>query len=130
MRYLGVLVAGLVAFAFASQADVVTIEQIICKLNGDIVTNVDLEHDRADLEKQLRANGYSGQRLEDALKQQTPNLLRDKIDHLLLQQKGKELELKVDPRRQQVSCRPPAPDQHRRSGKIPSTGARGNRKNL
>jgi len=97
MRYLGVVVAGLVAFVIASRADVVTIEQIICKLNGDIVTNIDLEHDRADLEKQLRANGYSGKRMEDALKEETPNLLRNKIDNLLLVQKGKELELKVDP---------------------------------
>jgi parvulin-like peptidyl-prolyl isomerase len=95
MRYL-VVVAGLVAFALASQADVVTIEQIICKVNGDIITNVDLDHDLAGYEKQLRTAGFSGKRLEDALKEETPNLLRDKIDHLLLQQKGKELELKVD----------------------------------
>jgi parvulin-like peptidyl-prolyl isomerase len=95
MRYL-VVVAGLVAFALASQADVVTIEQIVCKLNGDIITNIDLEHDRVQLEKQLRAGGLKGKGLEDALNEQVPNLLRDKIDHLLLQQKGKELELKVD----------------------------------
>jgi parvulin-like peptidyl-prolyl isomerase len=95
MRYL-VVVAGLVAFGLASQADVVTIEQIICKVNGDIITNVDLDHDLAGYEKQLRTAGFSGKRLEDALKEETPNLLRDKIDHLLLQQKGKELELKVD----------------------------------
>jgi peptidyl-prolyl cis-trans isomerase SurA len=96
MRYLVVVVAGMAAFAFASLADVVTIEQIVCKLNGDIITNIDLDHDRADLEKSLRANGYSGQRLQDAIKAETPNLLRNKIDNLLLIQKGKELDLKVD----------------------------------
>jgi peptidyl-prolyl cis-trans isomerase SurA len=96
MRYL-VALAGLLAFAFAALADVVTVEQIICKLNGDIITNIELDHDRADLEKQLRANGFTGQRLEDALKAEMPNLLRNKIDNLLLTQKGKELELKVDP---------------------------------
>ena len=95
MRYL-VVVAGLVAFALASQADVVTIEQIICKVNGDIITNIDIEHDRVELEKQMRASGYTGKRLEDALHDEAPNFLRNKIDHLLLQQKGKELELKVD----------------------------------
>lgn len=95
MRYL-VAVAGLVAFALASQADVVTIEQIICKVNSDIITNIDLDHDRAEYEKQLRTTGYSGKRLEDAVKAEDPNLLRNRIDHLLLQQKGKELELKVD----------------------------------
>ena len=96
MRYLVVVVVGLVAFALGSRADVVTIEQIIAKVNGDIITNIDLEHDRVDLEKQYRANGYSGKRLEDALKEETPNLLEKKIDNLLLVQKGKELELKVD----------------------------------
>ncbi len=96
MRYLVVVVAGLAAFAFASLADVVTVEQIICKVNGEIITNLDLAHDRADLEKQLRANGYTGQRLEDAIKAEAPNLLRNKIDNLLLIQKGKELDLKVD----------------------------------
>ncbi len=96
MRYLVVLVAGLIGFAIGVQADAVTIEQIVCKVNGDIVTNVDLDHDRADLEKQLRANNFSGQKLEEALKNELPNLLRNKIDNLLLTQKGKEMELKVD----------------------------------
>jgi parvulin-like peptidyl-prolyl isomerase len=96
MRYLVVVVAGLLALALASQADVVTIEQIVCKVNGDIVTNIDLQHDRVELEKQYRQAGFSGKRLEDALKEEEPNFLRNKIDHLLLQQKGKELELKVD----------------------------------
>jgi parvulin-like peptidyl-prolyl isomerase len=97
MRYFVVVAAGLAAFAFASLADVVTIEQIVCKVNGDIITNIELDHDRADLEKQLKANGFTGQRLEEALKTELPNLLRNKVDHLLLVQKGKELELKVDP---------------------------------
>jgi parvulin-like peptidyl-prolyl isomerase len=97
MRYFVVVAAGLAAFAFASLADVVTIEQIVCKVNGDIITNIELDHDRADLEKQLKANGFTGQRLEEALKAELPNLLRNKVDHLLLVQKGKELELKVDP---------------------------------
>jgi len=97
MRYLVVILAGLAAFAVASLADVVTIEQIVAKVNGEIITNIDLDHDRADLEKQLKANGLTGQRLEDALKTEVPNLLRNKIDNLLLVQKGKEMELKVDP---------------------------------
>ncbi len=95
MRYL-VVVSGLIAFVIASQAGVVTVEQIVCKLNGDIITNIDLDHDRADMEKQLRTSGYTGKKLEDALNAETPNLLRNKIDNLLLIQKGKELELKVD----------------------------------
>ncbi len=97
MRYLVVVVAGLAAFALAALADVTTVEEIVCKVNGEIITNLDLAHDRANLEKQLRAGGLTGQRLEDGIKAESPNLLRDKIDTLLLVQKGKELELKVDP---------------------------------
>ncbi len=96
MRYLVVLVAGLIGFAIGVRADAVTVEQIVCKVNGDIVTNVDLNHDRTDLEKQLRASNFSGQKLEEALKNEIPNLLRNKIDNLLLTQKGKEMDLKVD----------------------------------
>jgi parvulin-like peptidyl-prolyl isomerase len=95
MRYL-VVIVGLISFALASLADVATIEQIICKVNGDIITNLDLDRDRSDLEQSLRANGYNGQHLEDAVRAEIPNLLRNKIDNLLLVQKGKELELKVD----------------------------------
>jgi len=95
MRHL-VVVAGLAAFTTALRADIATIEQIICKVNGEIVTNIDLDHDRADLEKEFRANGMTGQRLMDALQAETPNLLRNKIDSILLVQKGEELQLKVD----------------------------------
>ena len=45
----------------------------------------------------MRTGGYTGKKLEDAIKAEAPNLLRNKIDNLLLIQKGKELELKVDP---------------------------------
>jgi peptidyl-prolyl cis-trans isomerase SurA len=90
------LVSGFATFALASMADVPAVEQIICKVNGNIITNLDLERGRADLENALRANGYSGQRLEAALQAELLNVLRDKIDNLLLVQKGQELELKVD----------------------------------
>jgi len=46
MRHL-VVVAGLAAFTTALLADIATIEQIIAKVNGEIVTNIDLDHGRA-----------------------------------------------------------------------------------
>jgi hypothetical protein len=66
MRYLVVILAGLAAFTVASLAEVVTVEQIIAKVNGEIITNIDLDHDRA-------AKTVEGQRPnrsapEDALK--------------------------------------------------------------
>jgi parvulin-like peptidyl-prolyl isomerase len=52
---------------------------------------------RKELEANLRQQpGMAGPRLEQAVDQGSRNILRDKIDQLLLVQKGKELNLNVD----------------------------------
>ena len=77
-------------------ADVTVIEEIICKVNGDIITRSDLERDRRDAENEFRHEGLSGRNLQDAVDSAMRNELRQRIDQLLLVQKGKELDLKVD----------------------------------
>src|SRR5581483_7361196 len=81
---------------FAMGADVALVEEIVCKVNGDIITRSELEKDRRDAEAEFRRENLTGRALQDAVAQTTRNLLRDRIDHLLLVQKGKELDLKVD----------------------------------
>lgn len=71
-------------------------EEIVCKVNGDIITRTELERDRAQAESELRAQGLTGARLQEAVNNAAKNLLRERIDRLLLIQKGKELDLKVD----------------------------------
>ncbi|HLH43163.1 MAG TPA: peptidyl-prolyl cis-trans isomerase [Bryobacteraceae bacterium] len=92
MRSFAVLILCLPAFA--ARVDVV--EEIVCKVNGDIITRNDLDHDRKQLEQQLRQQNLAGQRLQDALNSKMADLLRDRIDKLLMVQKGKEMDLKVD----------------------------------
>jgi parvulin-like peptidyl-prolyl isomerase len=65
-------------------------------VNGDIITRNDLDHDRKQLEQQLRQQNLAGTRLEDVLNSKMADLLRDRIDKLLMVQKGKEMDLKVD----------------------------------
>jgi peptidyl-prolyl cis-trans isomerase SurA len=77
-------------------ADVALMEEIICKVNGDIVTRGEMIHDKKMLETELRQNGLSGPRLNDALNDASKNILREKIDQLLLVQKAKELDIKVE----------------------------------
>ena len=77
-------------------ADVALMEEIICKVNSDIVTRGEMIHDKKMLENELRQNGFSGARLNDALNESSKNILREKIDQLLLVQKAKELDIKVD----------------------------------
>jgi parvulin-like peptidyl-prolyl isomerase len=82
--------------ASLNAGDVVLMEEIICKVNGDIVTRGEMAHDRKEMESSMRQNGLSGARLNEVLNDTARNILREKIDQLLLVQKAKELDLKVD----------------------------------
>src|SRR5208282_1907538 len=77
-------------------ADVTLMEEIICKVNGDIITRGEMAHDKKMMESELRQQGLSGARLNEQLNDMSKNLLREKIDQLLLVQKAKELDIKVD----------------------------------
>lgn len=77
-------------------ADVKVMEEIVCKVNGDIITRTELDRDRVRIAEDLRRQGLSGARLGDAVNQRAKDVLRDRIDNLLLISKGKELSLNVD----------------------------------
>jgi peptidyl-prolyl cis-trans isomerase SurA len=77
-------------------ADLSVVEEIVAKCNGDIITRGDLEHSRRELIENLRSSGVSGIALEQQLTQREKNLLRDRIDQLLLVQKAKDLNINVD----------------------------------
>ena len=77
-------------------ADIGTVEEIVAKCNGDIITRTDLARARQQLITDLRENGLAGPALETALTDREKNLLRDKIDQLLLVQKAKDLDINVD----------------------------------
>lgn len=77
-------------------ADVTTIEQIIAKVNGDIVTRSELERLRKQTEAELRQRGANAQQIAEAMKDREKDTLRDRIDQLLLIQRGRDLSINVD----------------------------------
>jgi parvulin-like peptidyl-prolyl isomerase len=81
------------AFGFG---EVKIMEEIVCKVNGEIITRTELERDRGHVFDDFRKQGLSGGRLEEAVNVRVKDLLRDRIDNLLLVSKGKELNLNVD----------------------------------
>ena len=99
MRFSSTLfvVATLAAPGFLRAADVAVVDEIIAKVNGEIITRNDFEKGRRQLEGSLRQQNLTGVRLEEALKQGEKNILRERIDSLLLLTKGKELAVNVDP---------------------------------
>jgi peptidyl-prolyl cis-trans isomerase SurA len=95
MRYC-VTLLGIACAGVSLAADVSVVEEIICKVNGDIVTRNEIEKGRKQLESDLRQQGLNGVRLQDAAKEASKNILRERIDQLLLVQRAKELNIKVD----------------------------------
>jgi len=85
------------ALPMAVAADVKVVEEIAAKINNDIITRGELEHRRLVIEQELRRQGLTGAKLADAVKQAERDALRDQIDQLLLVQRGKDLDIKIDP---------------------------------
>jgi peptidyl-prolyl cis-trans isomerase SurA len=93
------LIAATIPLASAADekaADVKVVEEIVAKVNGEIITSGELEHNREVLEQDLRNGGLAGTRLQDEMKARDKDLLRDQIDQLLMVQRGKDMDLKVD----------------------------------
>lgn len=86
----------LLAAGTATANDVAVVEEIIAKVNGDIVTRADLERARQALIEDLKRRNLQGAQLEAAIKEREKDLLRDKIDTLLLIQRGNQLNINVD----------------------------------
>ena len=93
-RFVVFMVAGT---ALATAADVRVVEEIAVKVNGDIITRGELAEQLRELEMYLRQEQHlSGPALQAAIQEQSKDMLSDKIDELLLVQKGKDLDVKVD----------------------------------
>ena len=93
MKYYAVLLA---FSGLALAADVSVIDEIVAKVNGDIITRSEVERERRTIEAELKKQGMTGQRLQDAVRETAKNTLRERIDQLLLISKGKEMNINVD----------------------------------
>ena len=90
-RVVGLTLAGLLVALPSVRADI--LEQVLVKVNGDIITKTDLEQRQISavrqLQPNLRANDEAG--LQKALSEVTPQVIVDAIDELLMVQRGREL---------------------------------------
>ena len=91
----GVLLAPFLIFS-AFAADTLVIEQIIAKVNGEIITKSEIDRTKRQLEEELKKRFAKEPTLPQMLAEKDRESLRDRIDQLLLQQKGKELTINVD----------------------------------
>ena len=96
MKFLRVLGLGVLSVSLAGAADINLVEEIIAKVNSEIVTRSEVDRGRKQLEAELRERKTPANQVRQLLEEGSKNVLRDRIDQLLLQQKGKELNINVD----------------------------------
>lgn len=96
MRYLTSIVWVGLLCAPLVKADVAVVEEIVAKVNGEIITRSELGRSRRQIEAELKQRGLKGSALEQAIKERETDILRDRIDQLLLVSRAKELSINVD----------------------------------
>lgn len=79
-----------------SAADIGVIDEIIAKVNGDIITRSEMERTRRGVQVEMKARGVSDEDIAKALVERDKDGLRDAIDQLLLVQKGKDMGINVE----------------------------------
>src|SRR5262249_27618983 len=76
------------------------VEEIIARVNNEIITRSELEKARAAAEEDARqecSGRCSDQQLRTAIEERQKNSLRDLIDQSLLVQRGKDMGINVEP---------------------------------
>jgi len=99
LRIPGLVVVGLVVAALASPAAAQTgttgtiLEQVLVKVNGEIITKTEIEQRQIAALRQKNPNlrPDSDAALQKALNEVTPQVIVDAVDELLIVQRGKEL---------------------------------------
>lgn len=89
-------VFGLGLTALCLAGDVRVVEQIVAKVNNEIVTAGELEKTRQQIAAEMQKQQIPKERFNEIYRQAMADVLRDKIDALLLAQKAKDLGINVD----------------------------------
>jgi parvulin-like peptidyl-prolyl isomerase len=72
------------------------VEEIVAKVNSDIITRGELDKQKLRIAAELQQRGVIGPALQQEVEKGAADALRDHIDQLLLVAKGKELNINVD----------------------------------
>ena len=89
--------AAAVLAAIPASADIVILEEIIAKVNGDIVLRSEYDASIRELRAEIDRNTQlSDEQTAQQLHQRETNSLRDLIDHRLLIQRAKDLNISVE----------------------------------
>lgn len=94
MKFAVVIAPLFVLTSFA--ADTKVIEQIVAKVNGEIITRTELDRTKRQMEEEVKRRAAKEPDLVKQAAEKEKDFLRERIDQMLLVQKGKELSVNVD----------------------------------
>lgn len=80
----------------APAADISVVDEIIAKVNSDIITRSEIAKSRRQLQADLVQQKVPAPQMAQAMAEGEKDILRSRIDQLLLIQKGKELSVNVE----------------------------------
>src|SRR5690349_8845136 len=90
------LIAGSIFTVLCLGANVEVVDQIVARVNGDIISQDELERLSRELAQELKSRQEMGSKFDQDFQSRQKDILRDRIDELLLIQKGKELNINID----------------------------------
>src|ERR1051325_4875885 len=90
------LAAAMAACLPAIAADYQVLEEIVAKINGEIVTRSEIDRSNAEFRAELQRQNLTTPQQELAIADHKRDALRDLVDQSLLAQRGKELSINVD----------------------------------
>jgi peptidyl-prolyl cis-trans isomerase SurA len=94
--------AGLILMAPAlsclAQTKGAVVEEVIARVNNDVITRSDLEHARSELQQEAQQDcpKCTPEEINQRVSAEEKNLLRDLIDNSLLVQRGKDMNVNVE----------------------------------
>ena len=94
MKFLLLLAPAL--FLAAYGADTLVIEQIVAKVNGEIITRTELERSKRLMEEEVKRLSAKQPEIVKQAAEKEKDFLRERIDQMLLVQKAKEMTVNVD----------------------------------
>ena len=96
MKFWAALSVLITAAVLAEENKPMLIDEIVAKVNGDIITASELERSREQVRAEIQARAKQTKNPDQVYQEREKDILRDKIDQLLLIQKAKELSISVD----------------------------------
>jgi peptidyl-prolyl cis-trans isomerase SurA len=92
------IVMGVCAFSLQAQTKGVIVEEVVARVNNEIITRGDLQHARAQLQTEIQQDcpACTPAQINDRLASQEKDVLRDLIDNSLLVQRAKDMGVSVE----------------------------------